>query len=312
MIKNSLNELNEKFYCHYTTLEKFKLILEFGTLRFSESTGSNDFYDTKLIYDLIKGFKYIFPSDVDEVKFKDYLLSFYNYIQHKNVFNFYVCCFTDKEDSRMFWDTYAREIRVQENEDRSKYKVDIKTNGICICFKKNKILEMIKTIEQNESNFFKDVIYSRTQISLIIDDLLKDAYNKYSKLSSSEDQSQDYVKHTKTHGLELIYKKCFTEAALEFYRTIDYLAPLYKHEFWEEENEYRAVLVQDNKEKENHIDIPITEDQIDHIVLGPDFSKNDEKILKSIEKYKLDYNKLEIKHSKGTDVIRSRSIEIKK
>lgn len=300
------NEVNEKYYCHYTSLEKFKLILISGKLRFSESTGSNDLYDTKLIYDLIKNFKSDYSNNLEENEFKDYLLRFYKNIEHKNKYYFYVCCFTDKEDSRMFWDTYAKEIVVQENEEYSKL------NGICICFTKDSIDEIIGAKKVHALHYAKEAIYNRKESNSVIDNLLNTTYEDYKKLKLDPDQSQNYIKPTIKYGSEYKLKKCFVEPALEFYNKIDFYAPLFKHDFWDEENELRAVLARKYKEKENHIDMKITEGLIDHIVLGPDFTDEEEKVLKSINDCKLHYDKLKIVRSKGTGVIRSRGIEIKK
>ena len=47
--------MNEKdIIYHYTSLDKFKCILQYGTLRFKESTTSNDLLDTTLLFDVLK------------------------------------------------------------------------------------------------------------------------------------------------------------------------------------------------------------------------------------------------------------------
>jgi hypothetical protein len=58
------NELNEgydaiipKTIYHYTSFEKFKCILQYGTWRFKLSTQSNDLLDTTYIVDIIKKLK---------------------------------------------------------------------------------------------------------------------------------------------------------------------------------------------------------------------------------------------------------------
>jgi hypothetical protein len=56
--KNNINNRYEaiipKTIFHYTSFEKFKCILQYGTWRFKLSTQSNDLLDTTYIIDIIK------------------------------------------------------------------------------------------------------------------------------------------------------------------------------------------------------------------------------------------------------------------
>ena len=90
-----------------------------------------------------------------------------------------------------------------------------------------------------------------------------------------------------------------------------------KHEFWLEEKEVRAVLCRysfwGNKDKiekgegnNRYIDLPITEDLIETIVLGPEFGEAEEKELNAMTNAKIQFANLNHEKSKGTGIIRYR------
>jgi hypothetical protein len=108
------------------------------------------------------------------------------------------------------------------------------------------------------------------------------------------------------HFFELKLKKSLVITALPYIESVEKLAPFLKHRFWEEENEYRAAfsLHKSKKPVEDYIEIKISEELIDFIILGPTFSDKEEGDIKSIKDAKLDFNKLIKKHSIGTGIIR--------
>ncbi|MGD9577823.1 MAG: hypothetical protein AB7Y74_06190 [Syntrophorhabdus sp.] len=53
-INNRYDAIIPKTIFHYTSFEKFKCILQYGTWRFKLSTQSNDLLDTTYIVDIIK------------------------------------------------------------------------------------------------------------------------------------------------------------------------------------------------------------------------------------------------------------------
>ena len=53
-INNRYGAIIPKTIFHYTSFEKFKCILQYGTWRFKLSTQSNDLLDTTYIVDIIK------------------------------------------------------------------------------------------------------------------------------------------------------------------------------------------------------------------------------------------------------------------
>ena len=48
---------NSNLIYHYTSFEKFQCILKYGTLRFKESTSSNDVLDTIGFENILKGIR---------------------------------------------------------------------------------------------------------------------------------------------------------------------------------------------------------------------------------------------------------------
>lgn len=115
MKKENEKKLNEKYDAiipktifHYTSFEKFKCILQYGTWRFKLSTQSNDLLDTTYIVDLIKKLK-IQNKDLPEDHFKllDFLMGYFKRDEYRRQYLSYVTCFTGNEDSRLLWDAYT-------------------------------------------------------------------------------------------------------------------------------------------------------------------------------------------------------------
>lgn len=114
----------DKLY-YYTDFNTFKLILEHGTLRFKESTSSNDSLDTVQLYSsLLEMAKAKYEESGISPEQKFYL----DMVRHNGArstrFSL-VTCFTSKADSRLLWDAYTM---------HRKDRVADRYNGVCIEF----------------------------------------------------------------------------------------------------------------------------------------------------------------------------------
>lgn len=296
MIINSLDKNDiESLYCHYTTLANFKCILKSGKLRFNLSTNSNDLRDTIYIQDVIREFNSKLKDGSEQSEFYKKLMDFYNVIKHKNRYKYYVACFTDKLDSRFLWDAYTVNKREKSNDSGISY------NGVCICFKRESICNIIGAKKDSIGCTFSKIFYTKaSQISIMMD-LLEQAYDRF---ENNKEQMPSLVRTTRNVTYKM--SKSYFVASLLFYESVDFFAPLFKHEFWEEESEYRAILRRDKNNNYEFIDMQITEDLIDHIILGPEFSENDENELLSLVECKLNFKKIKTVKSKGTGVIVSK------
>ena len=125
-----------------------------------------------------------------------------------------------------------------------------------------------------------------------LDFLCNNALDTFEKVKDDKDQTQEIIPpirsaysiqirglHWKTTFFELKLKKSFVKTALLYIESVEKLAPFLKHQFWEEENEYRAAfsLHKSKKPVEDYIDIKISEELIDFIILGPTFSDKEER-----------------------------------
>lgn len=107
---------------HYTSFEKFKCILQYGTWRFKLSSQSNDLLDTIYIVDIIKEFKTQNQDlPVDHLKLLEILMGYFKRAEYERLFLSYVTCFTGKADSRLLWDAYRGSTRVAT----VNYKLDV-------------------------------------------------------------------------------------------------------------------------------------------------------------------------------------------
>ena len=300
---------------YYTNLDTFKLILQYGTLRFKESTESNDKKDTKVMNERIRK---VLPEmidtlinqnmEVEDVKFAEGL---FNYIKGPNRVNM-VACLTRKPDSRFLWDSYTMNRLGRES---SRY------NGVCI---EIKISELLKCMQDVEGDFdyrgIENIIYGNNATDEILREWIKEFHNQYLELKDDPDQKQNliptitvpYPFGTKAIAMDLRKKIVFP--TLDLLQKVDCYAPYFKDGFWREEEEVRAVLsINKNKIKESgachskapefyYFDVDITERCIQKVILGPEFSDDDQKVLKSITG-RINYEKLVKEKSVGTGVI---------
>lgn len=317
-----MTEANEKYdaICpktifHYTSFETFKCILQFGTWRFKLSTQSNDLLDTSYIIDIIKTLK-VQRKDLPDDHFKllEFLMGYFKRDEYERQFLSYVTCFTGKEDSRLLWDAYTINRPSTNELDTRDY------NGVCIGIKRNELIRLLRSgkPEYCDDGFLAPVYYTPTEQVTTLDFLCKTALDNFDRLKGDEDQTQEIIpkiKKTysvqigdyvgKPHEIEMNLKKSLVTPTFSYIESVEKMAPFLKHQFWEEENEYRAAfsLRRSKKPQADYIDINITEDLIDYVILGPTFSDKEVAFISKIENVRLRFDLMKKRKSKGTGII---------
>lgn len=314
-LNDSYDAIIPKTIFHYTSFEKFKCILKYGTWRFKLSTQSNDVLDTRYIVDIIKKLK-IQNQDLpeDHLKLLELLMGYFKRDDYERQFLSYVTCFTGKADSRLLWDAYTINRPVINEDDVRDY------NGVCIGVNRDKLLSILQSEkpEYCDAGFLAPVYYSPQQQVVALDFLCKTALETFDRLKDGKDQTQEIIPTIRTtyaiqmgdyvgrpHCIEMNLKKSFVNSMFSYIESVEKTAPFLKHQFWNEENEYRAALNLHSSKKPSHdyIDINFTEDLIDFIILGPTFSDKEVEVIKQIKDTKLDFNKFSKKQSVGAGVI---------
>lgn len=304
---------------HYTAFEKFKCILENGTLRFKLSTQSNDILDTRYFVDLLKESNL---ADLCESSEEVFALSnfcagyFKSEIYHPKVAA-YVVCFTERKDSRLLWDAYTMnrpKLTETETESTPKY------NGIIIGFNAEKIREFIRQYDDAPGfagAYVQPIIYEKDQQLKLLGACFSELRAIYEAEKNNPDQSQNLIPPIQIGNNVISLKKCLVEPMTFLINKIETLAPAMKHEFWQEEKEVRGILCRysfwgnkDGIEKgegdNRYIDLPIKEDMIETIVLGPEFGDAEKQELESMTNAKIRFENIKHEVSKGTGVIRYR------
>lgn len=319
--------MTEELIYHYTSFDKFKCILENGTLRFKESTKSNDSLDTTLLFDVLRNYKGL-PDcrDVVEVARK-FMLDYYQGFEAQNQHISLVACFAKTGDSRMLWDAYTMNrpsnIKCMHGEKRYCYDSNVRYNGVCIAFDSKKLNEHMQRHAGKvyERAYLCPIIYGIDKAKEQLNCWFEEACEQVHVLRQEPDQSQDIIKQmviTGVSGRPLIsmdLKKCLVIPMVELIGKIDAFSPFFKHEFWSDEAEVRASLCfhknkasaqVNNADDYMYFDMPITMECIDHIILGPEFSEEDKKEIMSHAEYKLNFETLLKRTSVGTGVIRGK------
>ena len=299
---------DEKIY-YYTDFNTFKLILQFGTLRFKESTSSNDKLDTKLVYEHMMKIAEIKVNEEIEPEQK-FIFDMLKHTGVESKKHSLVVCFTSKPDSRMLWDAYTMHRKDRES---TRY------NGVCIEFKKSELISCMKSTK----NIFdyidcKKIIYGYEDMAKDIDNIMNRFSHEVKTLSKDSDQSQNIIPPISLAPLrsEIVLKKCIVIPTIKLIETFDVVAPFYKHEFWSEEDETRALLsikklskkiasLKKHSDDSYCYDLPITKTCISKIILGPEFSNEDINELISING-KIKFDHLYFEHSNGAGVITNR------
>lgn len=295
---------------YYTDFNTFKLILQNGTLRFKESTCSNDKLDTVRLYqnllemaecEIEKNCNLEIEKKAffDMVKYNKYESSRYNL----------VVCFTEKKDSRLLWDAYTMH---RKDRQASKY------NGVCIEFNKKHFVDLLKLVKGFDINCYHKVVYGFQHIDALIEKYVQEYSEEFKKLSNDADQKQSIVEPIifPEFNLTVDLKKCFVFPVLNLLKKIDSTAPYFKHEFWHEEKEIRALLstnknsdfgktINKCQDGSAYFDLTIDKECISKVILGPEFGDDEMKEIESIE-CKIPFKELSTESSLGTDVITNR------
>lgn len=312
-----------KLIYHYTSFEKLQCILKHGTLRFKESTKSNDILDTVGLVNILKAMPR-FRAPIDMTAFLNFLLGYYQRDSYAPSTISLVACFSKIPDSRLLWDAYTMHrpgnTKCLYGSDKYCYDIPPKYNGVCIAFKQNKLQEMLDNeISKNCDNaFLQDIDYGNGRLSFLINEWLKEAAFKAELLNKDPDQAQNLVPIipiTSQKGLSL--KKSLVIPMAEFITRIDENSPFFKHEFWREEQEVRASLstkkgriskysaIQRFEDGTYYSDINLDTTCIDHFILGPEFDNDSLNEIEKQKEFKIKMLDFELKKSLGTGVIRN-------
>ncbi len=304
--------MGKKLY-YYTDYNTFKLILLNGTLRFKQSTASNDHMDTVYIYNILKK---VARKGLENEKLTEplkFIYEMYDHTQFASRKTYAVACFTRKKDSRLLWDAYTM------NRKGRKAK---RYNGVCIEFDEDEIIRNVRKLEGIfDYADVKPIIYGDKKIYIFINEVIKLYLKEYFELKDDKDQHQDIVPaiylSLASRTIEIKLKKSIAYPAIRLTDNIENAAPLFKHEFWKEEEEVRAIVSVKNARisntpmqyDENHdvyFDLKIDEKCISKIILGPEMTAREINKLEKING-KINFGMLTKEESKGTGIIRSSS-----
>lgn len=299
----------EKIY-YYTDFNTFKLILQNGTLRFKESTSSNDRLDTVQLYDnLLK----MAEQKCAEKETDPAQKFFFDMLRHngsKSSRVSLVACFTSKADSRLLWDAYT-----MHRKDRAANRY----NGVCIEFDKEHLINAMNSV----SGIFDvrrchGIIYGFDRIDQYLEKIMNIFSMEVDDLSKDENQDQNIIAPIPVPmtRLEIKFKKCIVHPVLHLIDMFDSLAPYFKHSFWREECETRALLsikVKSEKIQElgeysdgsKYYDLSISEQCISKVILGPELLDSDVSDLQSVSGV-ISFCNLRTEPSEGTNVITNR------
>lgn len=319
---------NKNLIYHYTSFDKLKCILEYGTLRFKESTESNDMLDTKGIVNILQKMPLFKTPNNDMVSVLNFILGYYKSDVYRPRSTSMVACFSTIPDSRLLWDAYTmnRPSGVKctyGDADKFCNVSTSKYNGACIAFRKDVLYQTIRNNEgvNCDKVYMQPIRYGESSIRVTLNSLLKEAGFKAMQLNKDDDQKQDIIPpiHIPLFTKEIVLdlKKSLVIPMQYFLSTVDAFSPFFKHEFWKEEKEIRASLYVNNAniptytnikefDSAKYCDISITSDCIDHIILGPEFDDDSFKDISKIPNPKLSLPEIKTISSIGTGVIRAK------
>lgn len=307
---------------HYTSFEKLQCILKYGTLRFKESTSSNDILDTIGFVNILKEMPHFSASNATSALL-NFIIEYYQRETYTPSAKFLVACFSKIPDSRLLWDAYTMHRpgnqKCSYGEDKYCYEATSKYNGVCIAFKQNSLKTFLHTEEgkKYDKSYLQSIVYGNTKIKILLNEWLKEAAFKSIMLGKDEDQSQDIIPPLHVIGDKYIYfKKSLVIPTLEFMQNVEAYSPFFKHEFWHEEEEVRAsLLISDTNSSKydvleyadgtKYYDLEIPADCINHIILGPEFDSRSFEIIDAHPEYKFHLRDFALRTSLGTGVIRN-------
>lgn len=308
---------------HYTSYDKLQYILKNGTLRFKESTESNDMLDTVAMVEILRRLKFPEIEKHKEIQVaRDFMLDYFRRDEYQRRHASLVSCFSVKGDSRLLWDAYTmnRPSNIPCEYGFTKYCYDsqLKYNGVCIAFITEKLKKTIQNLEGDicQRGYVLPILYGTTYIEGVINDWIGEACRMVMELSKDEDQSQNLIPEMRIPFLRstMTLKKSIVYPMIEFIGKIEAFSPFFKHEFWHEEDEIRMSLCVDKMKNNSQIqslngamyyDVPITSECIDHVILGPEFAEEEIQKIKDHTEYVLNFMDFKLIESQGTGVIRS-------
>lgn len=312
----------DKLIYHYTSFEKLQCILKYGTLRFKESTSSNDILDTIGFVNILKDMPHFNATNATSALL-NFILEYYQRETYTPSAKFLVACFSKIPDSRLLWDAYTMHrpgnLKCPHGEEKYCYEAASKYDGVCIAFNRDKLEEFLHSEEgkKYDKSHVQSIAYGNIKIKNILNEWLKEAAHKSIVLGKDEDQSQDIIPPIPVIGdTHMCLKKSLVIPMLEFMQTVEAYSPFFKHAFWHEEAEVRASLLISNASLSKYdileyadgvkyYDLEIPADCIDHIILGPEFDLQSFAEIDTHPEYKLRFRNFELKKSLGTGVIRN-------
>ena len=307
---------------HYTSFEKLQCILKYGTLRFKESTSSNDILDTIGFVNILKDMPRFSAPDATAALL-NFIIEYYQRETYTPSAKFLVACFSKIPDSRLLWDAYTMHRpgnqKCSYGEDRYCYEAASKYDGVCIAFKRDKLEVFLHTEEgkKYDKSHIQSIAYGDAKIKILLNEWLKEAAQKSIALGKDDDQSQDIIPPIPVIGdTYMCLKKSLVIPALEFMQKVEAYSPFFKHAFWHEEAEVRASLLISNASLSKYdiseyadgvkyYDLEIPADCIDHIILGPEFDSHSFAEIDTHTEYKLHFRDFQLQTSLGTGVIRN-------
>lgn len=326
-----------KIVFHYTSFENFKKIIEFGTLRFTLSTSSNDSLDTIYIHSIVEQLLKNFNLESSEEK-EIMRYHIFSMFQSAKITDYtFALCFSTIKDSRLLWDAYTiNKSRLKCTYGENKYCINsdsMNYDGVCLAINTNKLESILKAEKDNKiftEYTCRPVLYLKSDQESAIKFLLDNAWEYYlSKKGKNKNDcpfpsvlyNPEYVTEEKLKiaysSIRLCSRISFLEAAIKFSADLQYISPFIKHIFWQEEQEIRAVLYRNkndvylkdfivNTGNCLYIDIPIDEGIFEEIIIGPTFSDKNFKEIENINNAKLKFEKMMFTPSIGKGVIRNR------
>ena len=221
-----------------------------------------------------------------------------------------MACFTEKADSRLLWDAYTMHRKDRESK---------RYNGVCIQINIDNLANaMQKECDENDLFIIKSIFYDKNSRKEFIDEKLEEFDKSVEELAKDPNQDQDIIPKQRfiypsgKRGIEITLRKCIVVPMLKFLNDLQIMSPLFKHEFWNEEMETRALFCKQENGLEklsdgaHFYDVHIPDDVLDKVILGPEFSDDDMRILQ-LQDNVIDISKIQFEHSKGTGVITSQN-----
>lgn len=177
---------------------------------------------------------------------------------------------------------------------------------------------MQKECNENDLFIIKNILYDKDSRKRFLEEKLDEFDKSVEELSKDSDQDQDIIPKQRfiypsgRRGIEVKLRKCIVFPMMKFLNNLQIMSPLFKHEFWNEEMETRALFCKQESGLEklsdgaHFYDVHIQNEVFEKVILGPEFSNDDMKVLQAQDNV-IDISKIQFVHSMGTGVITSRN-----